>query len=100
MAKQNKIDDEAKPAPAPAPAPPAGPTTVLVVGHAAHDPLAHVDSVPGAPVISLATWLAAKGVRDVDSAGFASWARANAPAEQSSDAWAALRMKFNQTPIK
>lgn len=92
-------DDTAPGAPSPSPSPSPSPASVVVMGAAAHDPLAFVD-VAGAPRLTVGTWIAAKRLRPVESAAFVAWANANAPAEMSADEWAAQLEKFQKTPIK
>lgn len=78
---------------------PSAPVSVVVVGPAAHDPLAH-QSVAGSPRLTLGTWMAAKRLRPVQTAAFAAWARLHAPAEMTAAEWSAAHEKFQQTPIK
>lgn len=100
MARRDRPEEDAKAAELAAPAPaPEAPISHVVVGAAAHDPLAHREQT-GPSLLDHATWSAAKKLRPVDGAGFAAWARANALGPRSSDEWADAFVKFQQTPIK
>jgi hypothetical protein len=83
---------------APVEAPDLGSISHVVEGAAAHDPLA--SKAPTAALINADTWIAAKKLRAVDIAGFAAWARLNAPAVLTADEWASLAAAFKTTPIR
>jgi hypothetical protein len=97
MARRDK-PEENEPAAEPEAAP-AAPVSHVLVGAAAHDPLAHREQA-GPSLLTAATWAAAKKLRAVDIAGFLMWTKANAPDLLSADEWATTLATFQQTPIK
>jgi hypothetical protein len=68
----------------------------VITGRGARDPLVGHD---GPTMLPLRTWAAAKRFRDVDIAGFASWARSNTPAECTAPEWAAHFARYKTIPI-
>lgn len=83
---------------APIEAPDLGFVSNVVEGDAAHDPLARRE--PTAALINADTWIAARKLRAVDIAGFAAWARMNAPGVRAADEWSSLAAQFKQTLIR
>jgi hypothetical protein len=96
MARRDKPEENE---PAPAEATPEAPVSHVLVGAAAHDPLAHREQA-GPSLLAATTWAAAKKLRPVDIAGFLLWSKANAPGLLSADEWATTFATFQQTPIK